>query len=433
MKLITLLIKQGFKYYLLLPLVAVLFLSSCGDDNDVEGEPQFKLENDIVSISVAKEGKTEKHVIRSNRNWKFEPVGEGDHSWVKIFPSEGSEDGIVSFIVKESEVFTSRTATFEIRLDGKPHTTLFTVTQEAAVPRFSFTNVNGGKVEASKDGEAVSIEMDTNLKWNYTIEPNVPGESTDWLVYDVKNSAAKKLVLNIAALPAEKRSRQAIIYITTPSHPEFNTSFVVFQENIPPLEGLPVSWVLKGWGTTDERALQWLNNQRIYSTETANAFVQWTKGSNAGVGDEPTTYDISGGNPRVTRGREGDSWVFTIPIKNGRPNQGVKAKGSIRSSGAGVAWYYLEFSTDGINWTTVSPTTYTLKDGVVVNHTDGIRCQDGSLNWPFESIFVIPEEIADGYYYIRLRVTTDVTQNGTASPSSGGSARIVDDFSFEKM
>lgn len=443
----------------LAPVMVAGAVQSCADLIDYEkmagGDAYFTIENNPTGINMGEAGNMSSpvsYVVRSNRSWTIVPRNESDLDWTSFFPMSGEGDGIVKIYVRQSNVFSARTATFDFMMEGQSRAA-YTVSQDAATPIFTVVGASdGGTVDVSQLGEVRIISITTNLQWTAAITPVAAGESTDWATIDTEASSLSSLVINVEPIPDAMNERSVNVNITVSEFPEFNTSFVLLQENIAPLEGLPVTWSLNatgGWvtgnqtvaGTTEYR---WVNEQTIYSNEGSAAYVQYIKGpapadnSDLGSGYTATSYDVSGNNPRVNRGRAGDMWFFTVPIRNGRENQGIRMSGAIRSSEGGVAWYMLEFSTDNANWTAVDPTTYTYTsgtpaDGIPIDYTSGIAAQDGSLNWPFEKTFTIPDKVADGFYYIRMRVTTEITQSGALNVTVGGSNRLVDIFTIERL
>ncbi len=421
---------------ILLLTLFVAALASCGKeeqghDRSSIGDSPFAFEDTNLAenptVTATGKGAGKKaYVIRSTAaKWEFVPQNEEDLAWAKVWPLTGSGDGIVHVTVSESRIFTARSASFEIIVDGQAQTTLFTVNQEAAIPRFSIKNVPDGMLEASMLGQTLGIELDTNL--DYTVSVT---DGSDW----VRNTSSGASSFSLVADPLPEsgiREREATITVTTPGYPQFTSSFTILQRNIRPITWTPfATWSFANLGATNEKGLLWISDQLIYSNEGQTAFMKYVKGPNTGIAN-PGHFDVSASNPRTNGvGREGDAWLFTIPVTNMGEEQLVRVTGSIRSSGGGTAWYYLQYSTDGETWTTVDPTQYEVKAGVTVPHTEGIRCQDGSANWPFEKVFTIPSRVANGFYYFRLLTTTDVTQNG-GNLSATGSSRVVNDFSFD--
>jgi len=93
--------------YILLLMVVAAF-SSCKEDLTDTGEPYFALKDATeatsptgLSIDYAGNKTGQQYVIRSNRSWKIVAASEND--WVKFFPNEGDDDGIVRLIVSENK------------------------------------------------------------------------------------------------------------------------------------------------------------------------------------------------------------------------------------------------------------------------------------------------------------------------------------------
>ncbi|MCD8185864.1 MAG: BACON domain-containing protein [Rikenellaceae bacterium] len=416
-------------------LLPALLFTACNPDDKPSGDPEFRFETGISGITVAAVDTEAKFVIRSNRDWEFQ--ADGEEYWLTIFPAVGSDDGIIKVSFTENTLFEDRSAFFQVLVHGQPHAdTLLRITQRSVIPQLSFPKVSEGRLKASKWGNTLAVEISANVDWVAAIEPSGPGESFDWVTVDAEQTAPSSLVIRVEEVPEgmeEEQERSVIVRLTAPDFPQVDTCFTIYQVNSPPVEGLPQTWTLTLLGSEQERAELWLSEQKIYPDDTEQAWIQWVKGPNPGVDEIETSYDVSNSDPRVSCGREGDAWMIVVPVKNGNENQPVRISGQLRSSGAGVAWYYFQYSTDGQNWTTVDPTVYTFDSGVQVDHTEGIMCRDGSAYWPFEKTVVIEQEVQEGNYYFRLLVTTDVTQNGTSTPSTTGTARLARLLSVEEL
>jgi hypothetical protein len=106
-------------------------LQSC-DDDEASAPASFSIEGDPSGLTSGIAGKTESYVVRATGSWQIVAKEEGN--WVKVFPTEGEDDGIFKITVSANENFDERLMNFAFVVNGEEQPVLFRVEQEANVP-----------------------------------------------------------------------------------------------------------------------------------------------------------------------------------------------------------------------------------------------------------------------------------------------------------
>ncbi len=181
----------------LLALVAIMAcgLASCSDDKNKSGNPYFSIDGvtdgvielertliDTTSYSAAK-----KFTVRSNRHWKLVPKGE--NGWLRVFPNEGDEDGIIRLSTLENKQPVSRELTFAVLLDGNDSGQTITVRQQHSEP---YMNATTSSVQVAREGGEVKVPILTNVPF----EVKIVGDNTDWITATIADDGV--ITLNVA-------------------------------------------------------------------------------------------------------------------------------------------------------------------------------------------------------------------------------------------
>jgi len=274
--------KKGFIYILLLMVVAVF--TSCDKESSQDtGEPYFNFTDATEATSptgydVAYAGNTagQKFVIRSNRAWKI--VADSEDTWVKFFPNEGDEDGIVKVIVDQNKTFVSREMHFTFVVDGEEQPVLFTVTQAQATPFLTISD-NAGNSINKKDINQLEQTFTVNVKANVTY---TYVSDSEWLTIGGENVGSTSTDISFAATANnEINQRVGHINFTCAQFPNLNTSFTVTQEG-------------KGEGTIvlfDDFAWSTYSNTIFPNTTDAKRYESWTSDEKAkGWSTTPNTF-----------------------------------------------------------------------------------------------------------------------------------------------
>ncbi|MCX6333549.1 MAG: BACON domain-containing protein [Bacteroidia bacterium] len=232
-------------------LLLALFFSawlfpSCEEEQ--VSDPYFSIEGNPTGLTVPKAGITHSFTVRSNRPWQLIAQSEGD--WVKIFPSEGDDDGIFKIIVSENASFDARTMDYAIIVGGEEQPVLFRVDQQPNVPYITVP----ATVTIPSAGGDVTINVTSNVSWTYSIS------GASWLTQ--KSVTATQIVLT-SAQNTSIDPRSATMTLTT-------TGYAV-SVNVT-LTQSPGTVVL-------EENFNWLNygNVVFYTTTGETIISSWTQ------------------------------------------------------------------------------------------------------------------------------------------------------------
>lgn len=215
------------KIFILLLLV-FLGLTSCDKKLAETGDPTFLFKDatELTSptgYTVGYAGNTtgQKYIIRSNRSWKI--VEKTANSWVKFFPNEGDDDGIVKVIVQQNTTFVDRQMQFSFIVDGEEQAVLFTVNQDKATPYLTISDIVAGK-NINVLAQDIKVNVKANVAYTYASD-------AAWLTYKSSAVGASSTDLTFAAAAnTQTASRTANISFTCAAFPNLNATLVVKQE-----------------------------------------------------------------------------------------------------------------------------------------------------------------------------------------------------------
>jgi len=264
------------KIFILLLLV-FLGLTSCDKKLTETGDPTFLFKDatELTSptgYTVGYAGNTtgQKFIIRSNRSWEI--VEKTANTWVKFFPNEGDEDGIVKVIVQQNNTFVDRQMQFSFIVDGEEQTVLFTVNQDKATPYITISDIIAGK-NINLTAQDVTVNVKANVAYTYSSDAS-------WLTFksSVEGPTSTDLTFTATAFGDKNSSRTGNISFICEKFPELNAKLVVrqgdgiliFSEDFSWLSyGVPIFYTTTGetrydvW-TATEKAKGW--------TTTVNPF-----------------------------------------------------------------------------------------------------------------------------------------------------------------
>jgi hypothetical protein len=243
-------------------------LQSCGDD-EASAPVSFNIEDNPSGLTSGAAGKTESYVIRASGSWKIVPKEEGN--WVKVFPTEGEDDGIFKITVSANEDFDARVMNFAFVVNGEEQPVLFRVEQEANVPYITLPE----NVTIPAPGGTFDVAVTSNVAWNYTISDDA------WLTEVAKTET--NVTLNAAVNPSAKRS--VTMTVTATDFPSLSQTVT--------LEQLPGTIVL-------QEDFNWLayGNAIPYETAGEARFDNWTQPEkDRGWTTTVNTVDGSGTTP----------------------------------------------------------------------------------------------------------------------------------------
>lgn len=268
-------------YILLLLLVGVF--SSCKEDLGDTGEPYFNFKDvteasSPTGLDVDYAGNTtgQQYVIRSNRSWKIVAATEND--WVKFFPNEGDDDGIVKLIVSENKTFVDRQMLFTYIVDGEEQPVVFTVNQGKATPYITVSDIAGKNI--NQTAQSFDINVKANVAYTFSSD-------ADWLTLTNSVKGVSSTTLSFAATANENLdSRTGNISFVCAEHPEANVTLVVKQEG--KSEGTVVLFEDFSWLAYGSPIFYTTTGETGFASWTALEQGRgWTSTLNSGSGDKP--------------------------------------------------------------------------------------------------------------------------------------------------
>lgn len=157
----------------------VMILSSCKEDNDVNGF--FALKDNPTKMEVAANGSSETYTVQASGKWKVEPLRK-EH-WVKIDPLEGDGDGTFTVTVSKNTDEEARNLTLFFTVDGKLQNNVLKVEQAAAVnggqagdPYLKIDGISNNRLEVLEAGVTGNYILRATGKWKVTLE-----EEASWI------------------------------------------------------------------------------------------------------------------------------------------------------------------------------------------------------------------------------------------------------------
>lgn len=272
-------IKNSIKTVLFLAAVSLItvFFNACKTENIYSGEPYFKLENDSTSFTAPIGGQTISYVVRSNRPWKIIP--QDTASWIKIFPSEGEDDGIFKIIVDKNSTFDVRMVDLAFIVNGNFQETLFHVWQGATVPYITISNADKG-LSVLAAGQNFNAEVSSNVEWTYSLSDN------SWLTVD----SVKTTGIYFTAAKNTNTERTTTLTITSVQNPTLSAQVLITQLEGNILINEDFSWLNYGspipYNTTGEtRYDSWTPEEQNHG---------WTSTPNSYSSNQPCTYARAG-------------------------------------------------------------------------------------------------------------------------------------------
>ena len=232
---------------------ALFFLQSCKKEDSLSGAPAFRIEGDPTGLKADIKGVTESYVVRGNGHWEIVPKDD-DSEWVKVFPTEGDDDGIFKITVGANEGFTAREANFAIVLEGQEQPVLFRVEQDANVPYITLPT----EVVVPSIGGEFDVDVEANVDWEYALS------STDWL----EESTKAEDHITFAAMPNQSTdARSVVLTVTAVDYPNVSQTVVLEQSSGSVLLDEHFDWLTYGstqtYVTTGEtRYDNWTEEER---------------------------------------------------------------------------------------------------------------------------------------------------------------------------
>jgi hypothetical protein len=224
-----------------------ILLQSC-DDDEASAPTSFSIDGNPAGLTSAAAGKTQSYVVRATGSWQIVAKEEGD--WIKVFPSEGEDDGIFKITVGTNESFEERLMNFAFVVNGEEQPVLFRVEQDANTPYITLP----AKVTIPAPGGNFDVAITANVAWTYTISDDA------WLTEVSKTET--NVTLNAAANSASS-NRAVTMTVTAIDFPSLSQTVA--------LEQLPGTIVL-------QEDFNWLayGSAVPYTTTGETSIANWT-------------------------------------------------------------------------------------------------------------------------------------------------------------
>lgn len=151
-------------------------LTSCKDEEMV-GDPYFFVEgaeDGVVHMGVKGLQQSEwafgngtHMVVRANGSWQLIPQEEEDLDWLKVYPLEGVNDGILRFNVEDNPMAEVRNANFRIILNGVEQPQLLTLAQDPTGPTL---NITADNIMLKQAGGSSDVVVTANYDWVFEVD-----------------------------------------------------------------------------------------------------------------------------------------------------------------------------------------------------------------------------------------------------------------------
>ncbi|SFW24453.1 Putative binding domain-containing protein, N-terminal [Sinomicrobium oceani] len=211
-------VKTGIKHLPAILFFPLILISCHNDDDGLSGDPYFLIEGNPTGLNTGTTAYTGSYTVRSNRPWQIVPQEEID--WIKVFPTEGKDDGIFKMTVSENLTTSMRIANFAFMVNGEEQPVLFRVEQEENVPFLTIEGAEEGISVPAAGGE-VSLRIKSTVAWTYSIDDD------SWLT-EIEGSAGE---IRLQALENKDESRSAIVTVSSEAYPELRQQIVISQSS----------------------------------------------------------------------------------------------------------------------------------------------------------------------------------------------------------
>ncbi len=172
-------IKQAFALTVIIAGMTTGFTSCKEDDNTVAGDPYFYVEgaeDGIVHMNVTglaqdkwSFGAGDHYFVRSNCRWQIVPVDGEMPEWMKIFPLEGTGEGVLRFYAVNNPMAEVRSAEFRVIINGTEMDRRLVLAQDPSGPTLTLTADNLLLQQAGSFSEVI---VTANYEWEVEGDPD---------------------------------------------------------------------------------------------------------------------------------------------------------------------------------------------------------------------------------------------------------------------
>lgn len=206
----------------------VMILSSCKEDNEVDGF--FALKDNPTKMEVAANGSSETYTVQASGKWKVEPLRK-EH-WVKIDPLEGNGDGTFTVTVSKNTDEEARNLTLFFTVDGKLQNNVLKVEQAAAVnggqagdPYLKIDGISNNRLDALEAGLKSNYILRATGKWRISLE-----EEASWItVSPMEGEGDMPITITVDKNTDIERTANLLLFLNDVQQPEPMT---VYQKGV---------------------------------------------------------------------------------------------------------------------------------------------------------------------------------------------------------
>ena len=329
-------------------------------DVDIDG---YTIHSASAGVKSSQCMNNTRYEVRCNTSWEIVPMEEYD--WIQPFPPRGDKDGYFAWIIDQSYDAYTRTAYYNIVIDGVAQPDIFTISQDGVGPKLSAT-VSSFKVPAA--GSDLSISLTRNIETTLTVVSDTDDADADWIV--VRKDARNDLQLTV--LPSQNaQSRQAVLRLSgvaTDAHPEhsaYSLDITVSQSGNSGSEPVTLAlWSFDAAGNYTAGVNYNLTNPNLwYKSDDLRSMIQFhrkytqsgyedCKYTSGKTVDTGTAYNYFIGYSLWP----GDDFRFSVPVADLEPGE-VSLSFIQGNSNSGPKYWLVQWSFDEVNWTDIDPVT----------------------------------------------------------------------------
>ena len=272
-------IKFSIKKYIQLGFFALAtVMSGCSDNDTPAGGLYFTLDgvaDNHVTIDATGNGlgsldSGKVYEVRARGNWELRPVEGAEPEWARIYPLNGSDDGVIRVYMDLNSEVRRRQVDYNIYINGILQDYKLVIEQD---PTQIQMTMSADQIRLKTSGGEGTIKVTSNVDW--TLEYD---ESLDWLKVtrdgDYVNVSAPSENMSGATLNTTITVRAVEPYEDTTLEIKVMQLFALYSEDfswIGDTERNPVCW-----NTTSEPRLDQWENKFKDAVEDMSLITGWT-------------------------------------------------------------------------------------------------------------------------------------------------------------
>ena len=426
--------KTLFKHFITLICIATMvsiMLTGCHSDD--EGTYLVRETDDITFDLNLRSSKS--ITLRCNGAWHT-VIPEGAE-WISVSPSEGVGDGSFTWIdvIADDNRGVEREATVYLECGGNRFP--ITVRQSDGQIIYSDATLYGSLKQGEESSAQLTVKYmksfgDETVTVRGTVQGGVEGIAIGPDEIKLEKGSGQ-LTVDIKGTPTAFGDITILVYVNDVEVGSVKTS--VLKPDEKPIEDFPVAWnFCPVKGTADDKAEltklhpEWLSAEHYCNSDVGNGRISLVEAPGK-TAKEISGWGFNDGHIYFKGLYYEDYILFTIPVTHLSANTRLNFKGSIGGSGSAAAFFMIEYSTNGTDWTQAEGAeTGTFNNKTFDYHIQAVdgTTTVGEKTGNFDKVFTVSDAISNGTLYIRLRVCGNVRVNlsSTVTNTGGGSNRL---------